>query len=186
MILFLVLALSLVIALVRGGKLDYLAQLNFRWTGLILAGFLIQVLIFSDFWQGNSDTSPLTPFVYLLSLVILLVALGINFRLPGLPLMTLGFGCNFLAIAANGGYMPSLNSAREVAGRVTLAAGQIVSNSIGVGPETRLVFLGDILAIPHDFIFPNVFSIGDALIAAGAFILIQKVMVKPALEPRSE
>jgi hypothetical protein len=86
-------------------------------------------------------------------------------------------------IALNGGYMPSDNTARLIAGRPPLEPGQTMSNSVGVGPDTRLAFLSDIFAIPNVLLFSNVFSIGDVLIAVGAFLLIQKSMVNPAPSP---
>jgi hypothetical protein len=183
MILLVVLGGSLVIALIRGGKISRFADLNLRWRGIILIGFLIQVLIFSNFWQGRIDTHALTPYIYLVSNGLLFIALVINYRLPGMPFLTLGLCLNLIAILFNGGYMPASPEALALAGHSSFTAGQISNNSIVMGPDTRLFFLGDIFAIPKGFIFPNVFSIGDILIAIGAVYLIQKTMVvsKPTL-----
>lgn len=180
MFILLILGVSLVLAMVRGGRLDRLALLQIRWRGVILTGFLIQVLVFSEFWQAQSDLRAITQFAYILSLSLLLAALTANIRLPGLALITVGFCLNFIVIALNGGYMPSSESARTLGGLSHLEPGQITSNSVGIGPNTHLAFLGDIFAIPRGFIFPNVFSIGDVLIAVGAFYLIQRAMVRPA------
>ncbi len=180
MFILLILAVSLIVALIRGGKLDGLALLQIRWRGVILTGFLIQVLVFSDFWQAQSDLRATTQFAYILSLSLLLAALAANIRLPGLALITVGFCLNLLVIALNGGYMPSSESARALVGLSPLQPGQVARNSVGIGPDTRLAFLGDIYAIPRGFIFPNVFSTGDVLIAIGAFYLIQRAMVRPA------
>jgi hypothetical protein len=180
MFILLILGVSLILALVRGGRLDQLALLQIRWRGVILTGFLIQVLVFSEFWQAQSELRAMTPFAYILSLGLLLAALAANIRLPGLALITLGFCLNLLVIALNGGYMPSSESARALGGLSHLEPGQITSNSVANGPDTRLAFLGDIFAIPRGFLFPNVFSLGDVLIAVGAFYLIQRAMVRPA------
>lgn len=177
MIILVVLALSIIIALVRGGKLGNLANLNLRWRGVILIGFLIQVLIFSSYWQEKSETRSITQLGYVTALMLLLVALIHNYRLPGIPLITLGFFFNFVAIVLNGGYMPASPAAMQTAGLPVLLPGQVSSNSIGMGSETVLFFLSDIFAIPHGFIFPNVFSVGDVLIAIGAVILTQKTLV---------
>ncbi len=184
MFILVILAISLLLALVRGGRLDNLALLPLRWRGVILTGFLIQVLVFSDFWQGQDELRAATHVAYLLSLSLLLAALLANFRVPGLPLITLGFCLNFTVIALNGGYMPSAAAARELVGLSPLEPGQVASNSIGMGASTHLNFLGDIFAIPRWLIFPNVFSIGDVLIAFGAFYLIQRAMVRQAAQPR--
>ncbi len=180
MFILLILGISLLLALVRGGRLDQLALLPIRWRGVILTGFLIQVLTFSEFWQAQSDLRAATPFAYILSLTLLLAALAANIRLPGLALITLGFCLNLLVIALTGGYMPSSESARALAGLSPLEPGQVTSNSVAIDSATRLGFLGDILAIPRGFPFPNVFSIGDVLIAVGAFHLIQRAMIRPA------
>ena len=177
MIVLVVLVASIAVALLRGGNLGHLGTLNIRWRGVIILGFLIQVLAFSSFWQDNSGTKSLTQFAYLASLCLLLVALAANRHIPGVKLLTFGFLLNFIAIAANGGFMPASLSALQSTQLPLLQPGQVWSNSIGMGVDTRLPFLGDIFAIPKQFPFSNVFSIGDILIALGAIYLIQKVLV---------
>jgi hypothetical protein len=180
MFILIVLALALVISLRRGGKLRNLSLVHIRWRGVIILGFLLQVLIFSSFWKELDPTPEMTSAMHLVSLALLLNALIVNLSLPGLWLMTVGFCLNFIAIAFNGGYMPSYNMARALAGMPLLAPGQIRGNSIGMGPNTPLAWLGDMFAIPDVFMLANVFSIGDILIAVGAFLLIQETMVDPA------
>lgn len=177
MILLVVLGVSLVFALIRGGKISRFTDLNLRWRGVILIGFLIQVLIFSNFWQDRFDTRALTPSIYLVSMGLLVIALFVNYRIPGMALLTLGLCLNFVAILFNGGYMPASPDALALAGHPALLAGHISNNSIVMGPDTQLFFLCDIFAIPKGFIFPNVFSIGDISIAIGSVYLVQKTMV---------
>jgi hypothetical protein len=174
-----VLVVALIVARVRGGKFTHLGLLHFRWSGLILLGFLIQLIIFQPFWQERGETRALTEIAYLASMSLLLLPLLANLRLPGLVLIAAGFGLNFLAIALNGGHMPAAAGAMAMAGLRPLDPGQVANNSVGVGPETLVPFLTDIFAVPRQIKFANVFSIGDVLIAAGAFYLIQKIMVQP-------
>ena len=181
MFLLVVLVVSIVIALIRGGKITHLADLNLRWRGVILIGFLIQVLIFSKYWQSEPDTKALTQYGYIASNVLLFIALVYNYRIPGMPLLTLGLVLNATAIIANGGYMPASPEALALSGLSPLAPGQISNNSIGIHANTQLFFLTDIFAIPKEFPRSNVFSIGDTLIAVGAVWLTQKAMVKPSL-----
>ena len=185
MFLLVVLVVSIVIALIRGGKITHFADLNLRWRGVILIGFLIQVLIFSNYWQSKPDTKALTQYGYIASNVILLIALVYNYRIPGMPLLTLGLVLNASAIIANGGYMPASPEALALSGLPPLAPGQISNNSIGMDANTQLFFLADIFAIPKGFPRSNVFSIGDTLIAVGAVWLTQKAMVKPHLRPQT-
>ncbi len=177
MFILLVLALALVVSLRRGGKLSNLGLVHIRWRGVIILGFLLQALIFSSLWTQQGPTPELTSALHLVSLALLLNALIANLELPGLWLMIVGFCLNFVVIAFNGGYMPSYNPARVLAGLPPLDPGQIRSNSIGMGPDTWLFWLGDMFAIPNIFLFANVFSIGDILIAVGAFVLIQTMML---------
>ncbi len=185
MFIFIVPLISILIALVRGGKLGYLADLKIRWRGFILIGFLIQVLIYSDFWQGRDDLRAWTQPGYIFSLCLLTVALAVNYRIPGMPLIALGFLLNFVTILANGGYMPASPDAYAVAGFRNLAPGQVYNNSIGMGPATPLFFLGDVFAVPKHIPFHNVFSIGDSIIAIGAAYLLQIVMVRKIPQPAS-
>lgn len=185
MFILLILVLAVVISLRRGGNLGNLGLVQIRWRGVIMLGFLIQVLIFSAFWKEQNATRELTSALHLVSLALLLNALIVNLELPGLWLMTVGFCLNFVVIAFNGGYMPSYNPARTLAGRPLLQPGQISSNSVGMGPETPFAWLGDVFAIPDFFLFSNVFSIGDILIAAGAFVLIQSMMASPEILSQS-
>jgi hypothetical protein len=184
MFIFIILALAVIVGLVRKGNLGNFADLKFRWQALILLGFLIQVVIYSDYWQAQANLLPLTPYAYITSLLLLTVALTVNYQMPGMPLIALGFFCNFIAIALNGGYMPGAPEAYQLAGFKPITPGQINHNSIGLGPDTRFGFLGDVFAIPKGLPFPNVFSIGDVLITLGAVYLIQKTMVKPS--PREQ
>jgi hypothetical protein len=100
-----------------------------------------------------------------------------------MALIALGFALNSLAIVLNGGHMPASPEALALYGLAPLDAGQAYNNSIGATPETRVAFLTDIFAIPSQMMFHNVFSIGDVLIAAGGFYLIQKGMVSPKPRP---
>ena len=179
MFIFIVLIGAILIGLARGGSLGNFADLKIAWQPIILLGFLIQVLVFSEAWQANADLKGATPLAYLLSLILLLVALTKNYRVPGMPFILFGFFLNFTAIALNGGHMPASLSALETAGLFSLTPGATNNNSIGMGANTPLWFLCDIFAIPKGFPLPNVFSIGDVLIAIGAVLLIQKVMVQP-------
>ena len=180
-----VLVVSIFIALIRGGKISRFADLNLRWRGVILIGFLMQVLIFSNFWQSRPDTKVLTQYLYIASNVLLLLALAYNYRIPGMRLLTLGLVLNSIAIITNGGYMPASPDALALAGLPQLSPGQVSNNSIGWPSNTQLFFFTDIFAIPKGFPFPNVFSIGDTVIALGAVWLTQQVMVKLSARPQT-
>ena len=89
--------------------------------------------------------------------------------------LALGLGglCNFVAIAANGGTMPASRGSDR--GRRRRARFSRSSPTRGVVDHARLGFLGDVFAIPASWPVHNVFSIGDVLIALGAFVLVHSV-----------
>jgi uncharacterized protein DUF5317 len=88
------------------------------------------------------------------------------------PTIGLGGLCNFVAIAANSGTMPASRSALQTAG---LAHGHSVFANSAAVAHPHLGFLGDVFAIPASWPVHNVFSVGDVLIAVGAFILLHRV-----------
>jgi hypothetical protein len=177
---------GLLIALVRGGDITQLARVPFRlgWLALLAVG--VQLLIFSRWWAQSPVFSAWIPILYSLSLLVLIVMVAVNWRLPGLPVVGVGLLCNALAISLNGGRMPASVDALLAAGlqSVALKAGALgaSTNTILIGPETRLPFLCDIFALPSWFPLATVFSIGDVLIAAGAaWFFLAVVKPKPRL-----
>ncbi|MGH2757046.1 MAG: DUF5317 family protein, partial [Actinomycetota bacterium] len=89
------------------------------------------------------------------------------------PLIGLGALSNFAAIVANGGVMPASAAAQSAAG-IAQEKGAFVNS--GVVEDPKLLFLGDVFAIPESWpVLNNVFSVGDVLIALGALLLIHGV-----------
>lgn len=183
MIILLLLFAAVVWAWLRGGKITNLGYVSIKWSGLVLIGFMIQVVIFTPIWQDHPGLVPHTATFYVISLELILVALVANLQHPGIWLILIGFGLNFAAIAANGGYMPASQDSLAAAGLTVLLPGEVSHNSVGAGPGTPLAFLGDIFAIPQSWILPNVFSIGDLVIAVGAARLTYGLTIR---RPKSQ
>src|SRR5262245_36424717 len=95
----------ILVALSRGGALVNLIELRLRWVPLVLAALALQLLIFTPF-RLEPLISGWTTQLYLLSMGMLIVWVALNWRIPGMAIMALGLLSNFVAIAANGGYMP--------------------------------------------------------------------------------
>jgi hypothetical protein len=183
MILLVFALVGLVIALIRGGSIAQLARVHLRlgWLALLAVG--LQLLIFSGWWTGSSFAD-WTPILYSVSLFLLVVMVGVNWQIPGMLVIGLGLLCNALAITMNGGRMPASLEALRVAGlqSVVLKAGVLgaSTNSVLLGPESRVPWLCDIFALPSWVPLATVFSVGDVLIAIGAVWFFIGVM-KPKL-----
>ncbi len=172
MILVLSIALAVVIALLTGGRPSGLARISFvlGWLTFIALGIQIgAVYVREPAWLAS--TLLVTSYLLLVAVVVA------NLRLPGLAALGLGLVANMVAITANGGYMPVTPEAVARAGlqelvTVTDAGIRVFGSKDIVLPaaETRLWILSDILVLKHPF--PTILSIGDLLLAVGAFWFI--------------
>ncbi len=172
MYLSLIVFVAVLIALVRGGRWQNLTALRFNKTWLILLSIGIQIIIFNPVWERYAGGYSLTNIFYIASIFILLYFVIINRKVSGFILYGLGVTANGAAIIANGGYMPSSVEALE-----KINSGAASYNIVPITNETNLRYLCDIFYLPQ----VNVYSIGDILIAAGIFLLIQNIMVNKNL-----
>ncbi len=155
--------------LALGGRIGALAELRFHWAWLAVAGFALQVALFTE--PLGSSVGDAGPALYVASNLAVLAAVIRNLALPGLALVALGAVCNLVAILANGGAMPADPSALAAAGIDTAGP----TNSVVTG-EPVLRPLTDIFAMPAWLPFANVFSVGDVLIGAGVATTIALAM----------
>jgi hypothetical protein len=170
--------LGLLVGALLRGRLSGLGTIPFRWAPLALAGLAFQVVLFSG--PVAARIGDLGPALYVASTLVVLAAVLRNWRIPGVALVAVGAICNLAAILANGGYMPSTPEAYAALGLSV----EGYSNSALVD-EPRLLFLGDIFAMPRWLPFANVFSIGDVLIALGIAWTIAAAMRRARPAPAS-
>jgi hypothetical protein len=78
--------------------------------------------------------------------------------------------------------MPASAAALRASGQMTTTGGFVNS---GLLAHPRLLFLGDVFAIPQWVPLNNVFSIGDVCIALGAVIMIHTVSGSKLLARRT-
>ncbi|HOJ09639.1 MAG TPA: DUF5317 family protein [Clostridiales bacterium] len=168
--------IGILIGYISGGRLKFLAQNPFKHIWLVISGFLIQILIFSDIsiFKALQQNSAVLVTFHILSYILILAFTAINIKLPGVAFIGTGILLNAIVIILNKGHMPASIQSFESAsvGRYTeiLSRGETINNSKAIADDTLLPWLGDIFAIPSYIPFSNVFSIGDIIIAIGACI----------------
>jgi hypothetical protein len=149
---------------------------------LVVVGFLPQFLaIYLPATRGLYSDA-LASFSLIISQVILLVFCLLNRRLPGIAILSLGLALNLAAILANRGFMPlPVETARQLLTPQRLSDFE-VGQRLGTGSKDvllpmskiKLPWFADRFYPPKDFPYKFAFSLGDVLIAAGAFWLLAK------------
>lgn len=178
MLLLYSIAAGLIAGRLAGGRVRNLERVRFEWWQLALAGLLVQLILFADPIQERIGGAG--PAIYVVSTVTVLAALLRNLRLPGLPILAIGAVLNLVVVLANGGYMPSSPEAwLELTGTAALPV-SYYSNITLIGPDTIFPFLGDIFVFPRPLPMATAFSLGDAVIAAGAMVFLVAEMRRPA------
>ena len=169
--------LSLVVAVIRGGKIRRLGELKLQKAWLIFApGGLIALLYLSHI-PGLKPISNYALPVHIVAYCMVFALIWLNRRLAGMLIIGAGALLNFAAMAFNGGQMPvSHEAARYVGMAEQLEKGNAVRH-VSDGGNTRLYYLSDIIPAPSPpFLTPGVISVGDILLSVGLFVLIQRVV----------
>lgn len=190
MILLLALALSVGIALARGGDLRRLAAVPLRLGWLAIIAFAIQLVeIYFPLPAGSGLSSPRVLLLMATYAVVLAVVVA-NRHLPGVSLMGVGLLLNLAVMVANDGYMPITLEALQRAGFGHLALGaepgaRILATKDIVLPQhqTRLWLLSDIIVLPATLPVSSAFSLGDVALALGVCWFFQRTMLPPAAAP---
>jgi hypothetical protein len=168
---------GLVAGYALGGRLANLEHLRLRAPWLVLLALAVQLVVFSPLSEGAGDTAIVA--THIASYALILTFVVANLRTPGIAIAGAGTALNALVIVANGGLMPATRAALAFAG--IPAAAEPHNNSAVADAGVRLVFLGDVMAVPEWVpLVANVFSIGDVLIAVGVAWLVAAGMRAPA------
>ncbi len=127
------------------------------------------------------------------SQALLLVFAWFNRDRPGFWMLGLGLALNLLVIALNGGLMPISPETVERLAQSTSANAWQIGSRLGTGKDivltiaaTRLWWLSDRFLLPDWFPYRAAFSLGDTLIAAGAFWLLWAIGGSHTLEQKGE
>jgi uncharacterized protein DUF5317 len=152
-----------------GGGLAALTEVRLRHAWLIPAALAIQVYITTIDPDGSRGAHAA---VHLGSYLLAGAFVLANRDLPLIWLVALGGALNLLVIAMNGGVMPADADALRRAGWP--AVSDQFENSIALA-HPRLLFLGDVFAVPRWVPFANVFSIGDVLLVLGGIAVVHRL-----------
>ena len=173
------LALAVVVGYLAGGRLGLLAQLEIRWPYVALAGLGLQVA------PVPGPTLPLVLLLVSFVLLIAFAAVNVRARMVGFPLILIGIVLNFVVIAVNQG-MPVSREALVASGQAEtlslLARDGGVKHHL-VGPDDRLLFLGDVIVIRP---VSMVASVGDLIAYAGVLWLVLMSMVGQVVRVRPQ
>jgi Family of unknown function (DUF5317) len=166
---------AVVVGLLRGGRLDGLRVAHLKAVPLLLAALALQVLLGLPWHPAYGSRWGIGSLLLVASLLLLLIVVRANARLPGMPLVALGLLANLLVVGLNGG-MPVSTTALGLAHTPATSAdpSHLGPPYLAAGPNTRLPMLSDRLRIG----IRTVVSVGDLLQYAGLFLLIQGLMVR--------
>ena len=176
-----IIIISIIIGLLRKGKLSSLSQISLKKIELIVLACLIQGGII---FLGSKDIKfflDYSSYMIIFSYIVLLLAVWYNKTLKGIKIIALGIIFNFIVIVANGGHMPVLLSSLYKVGlddfALVLKEGTYVTHAL-VTEKTLFRFLADVIPLSPPFADPSIVSAGDFLMFYGVFSLIQNAMLK--------
>jgi hypothetical protein len=182
--------LVLIVALVAGGRLSRLRDFELRAPVLFIFAALAKVAVAILGARGSPVALHAGGLLNLAAYLLLLIVLGLNWRMWGMRIAALGVLLNFLVVAANGGTMPVARDLAERAGNQTmlrlLDSPTYISHK-PITPATRLRPLADVLPLPLLLPRPRFFtpgSVGDVILTIGTSWLILSALGAFGLGPR--
>lgn len=170
-----VLFFALAVAVLRGGRLVNLGDIELRgWWLLVLA---LGLQLGTRWLPEEAETAGLVMVLSSYALLMFLVIL--NRSKEGILLAGIGVLMNFTVIAANGG-MPVLAGAAEVASGFTVSDPDLAGSykHIPLDESSRLTFLADVIPLRLAGI-AEVISLGDIFLALGLGVFLEYELRRP-------
>jgi hypothetical protein len=172
-----VLFIALSMAVLRGGRLTNLGDIELSAWWLLLIALGLQ---FGTTWLPDTDWADgLGLGMVLLSYGLLMVLVLMNRTRPGMWLAGLGVLMNFTVIALNGG-MPVLAEAAEVASGFTVTEPDLSGSfkHILLDANSRLTLLADVIPLRLGSL-GEVISLGDVFLAVGLGRFLEHELRRP-------
>lgn len=173
----LVLFLALATAMLRGGRLTNLGDIEMKAWWLLLVGFGLQAA--TRFLPDTEWAETVGLIMVLGSFFLLMILVVVNRDRPGMWLAGVGVLMNFTVISLNGG-MPVLAEAAQVASGFTESTPDIVASfkHVVMDETTLLTAFADVIPIRlagHG----QVISLGDVFLAVGLGRFLEHELRKP-------
>lgn len=153
--------LSLIIGLIRGGRLRKLKVLNRGSIYILILGIIIQYFIISiasiEDNEGINIILKYTKYIQILSYMLIFIGILLNLPIKSIWALLVGYVLNFIALVSNGWTIPNLIEATT--------------------ENINFPLLGYTIEFFEPYPFPKVLTLGDMIISFGIFALIQELMV---------
>lgn len=181
--------IPLLIGKLRGGKFKNILNIEVKLWWLVTVAGLIE---FVASWIRARELGSVWIFIdanilwiHVVSYGLLIAVLLLNRFQKGFILLLIGTILNFTVIAANDGRMPvEIESVEHMMSADTVEAlktGSDLTHTV-LTDSTKLKLLGDIIHLPKPYPLPKSLSVGDLLIIAGVFVIIQGLMISTKKE----
>lgn len=173
----LVLFLALATAMLRGGRLTNLGDIEMKAWWLLILGFGLQAA--TRFLPDTSWAETAGLIMVLGSFLLLMILVVVNRKRPGMWLAGVGVLMNFTVISLNGG-MPVLAEAALVASGFTQSAPDIAGSFKHVVLDGNTLFTVFADVIPIRLVgHGQVISLGDVFLAVGLGRFLEYELRKP-------
>jgi Family of unknown function (DUF5317) len=172
-----VLFLALATAMLRGGRLTNLGDIEMKAWWLLIVGFGLQAA--TRFLPDASWSETVALVMVLGSFFLLMILVVVNRSRPGMWLAGVGVLMNFTVILLNGG-MPVLTEAAQVASGFTQSSPDIAGSFKHVVLNDNTLFTAFADVIPLRFAgHGQVISLGDVFLAVGLGRFLEFELRKP-------
>lgn len=155
------LILSIIIGLIRGGKIRRIKMLNSGSIWVLLLGIVTQYLLsFLSLLEDNGNINVILKYItqiQIFSYILIFIGIILNLNIKSLWTLFAGYGLNFMSLALNGWSIPNLIA----------------------DPTQNVKFptLGYTIEFFEPYPLPKILTLGDIIISFGIFSLIQEVML---------
>ncbi|NLY09988.1 MAG: DUF5317 domain-containing protein [Tissierellia bacterium] len=172
--------LAIILSIIRKGNINNFRQIKIHWIWGIFVYVLLSMLISISSFQSRFSIHTLIIMEWLGYLLLTIVIIR-NYKLPGGKIIVAGACLNLIAMGFNGGLMPVSEGALLTIGKediISLLKQGLSITHVLLNSNSKMSFLGDIIAIPRPWIYPRVISIGDIFISVGVAYMIWSIMKK--------